>query len=146
MMVKYNFNTTPERSYIMRRIKGKNTSPELLFRKKLWSFGFRYRVNVSKVQGNPDVYIQKYKVAVFIDGEFWHGFNWEKKKERIKSNRDYWIPKIERNIKRDHMNTKLLEAEGIKVFRFWGREIKKDLDRCVNDVVAYIESHQNGKE
>ena len=87
------FYTTKKRSKIMSKIRGKNTKPEMLFRKALWHKGVRYRVNSKKLPGKPDVSIQKYKLAIFIDGEFWHGYNWDEKKVCIKSNRDFWIQK-----------------------------------------------------
>ncbi len=76
----------------------------------------------------------------FIDGEFWHGFNWTEKKARIKSNRDFWIPKIERNMQRDSENNSKLEAMGFKVFRFWEQEVRNSLDCCVSQVVNYIQT------
>ena len=134
------FYTTKKRSEIMSKIRGKNTKPEMLFRKALWHKGVRYRVNSKKFPGKPDVSIQKYKLAIFIDGEFWHGYNWDKKKETIKSNRGFWIPKIERNIQRDkEVNQKLAEMD-YTVFRFWEKEIKNELDNCINDILAFITS------
>lgn len=92
----YDFNTTPERSKLMSKIKGKDTKPEILFRKSLWASGVRYRINVSGLPGKPDIVIEKKKIVIFIDGEFWHGYKWQEKKPKIKSNRDYWIAKIEK--------------------------------------------------
>ena len=74
------FTTTKQRSETMSKIKGKNTKPELMLRRELWEKGYRYRINNRKLPGKPDISIQKYKLAVFIDGEFWHGYNWEEKK------------------------------------------------------------------
>src|ERR1700756_5196002 len=98
---KNGFYTSLERSILMSKIKGKNTSPELMLRKVLWNSGLRYRLHNKKLPGNPDISMKKYKIAIFIDGEFWHGYNWEEKKTKIKTNRDFWIPKIERNMQRD---------------------------------------------
>ena len=135
------FYTTKKRSKIMGSIRGKNTKPELLFRKALWARGIRYRVNSKALPGTPDISIQKYKLAIFIDGEFWHGYNWDAAKDRLKTNRGFWIPKIERNMQKDaEVNAELREM-GYTVFRFWEGEIKKDLKRCVNDVVGYIRSY-----
>lgn len=134
------FYTTKKRSKIMSKIRGKNTKPEMLFRKALWHKGVRYRVNSKKLPGKPDVSIQKYKLAIFIDGEFWHGYNWDEKKVCIKSNRDFWIPKIERNMQRDkEINQKLSEMD-YTVFRFWEKEIKNELDTYINDVLVFITS------
>lgn len=135
------FYTTPKRSRIMSRIRAKDTKPEMRFRKALWAKGIRYRVNSKQLPGKPDVSILKYKLAVFIDGEFWHGYNWDTKQETIKSNRGFWIPKIERNIQKDHEVNLLLQEMGFTVFRFWAKEIKNDLDACVKDVVGYIRSY-----
>ena len=135
-MAQYVFDTTPERSKLMSKIKGKNTKPEILFRKSLWAFGVRYRLNISKLPGKPDIVIGKKKVVVFIDGEFWHGYKWADKKPKIKANRDYWIKKIERNMQRDIENTQKLRQMGYSVFRFWEHEIKKDLSNCLSKVTA----------
>ena len=137
------FYTTKKRSKIMSKIGGKNTKPEMLFRKALWRKGVRYRVNNKKLPGKPDVSIKKYKLAVFIDGEFWHGFNWMERKETIQSNRGFWIPKIERNMQRDkEVNQQLIEM-GYTVFRFWAKDIKTELDKCVNDILVYIDVGEN---
>jgi len=133
------FYTTKKRSKIMSKIRGKNTKPELLFRKALWTKGIRYRINNKKLPGKPDVSIQKYKLAIFIDGEFWHGYNWNEQKETINSNRGFWIPKIERNIQRDNEVNQLLTDMDYTVFRFWERDIKTDLDKCINDVLIYLD-------
>ncbi len=137
------FYTTKKRSKIMSRIRGKNTKPELLFRKALWAKGVRYRVNSKKLPGKPDVSIQKYKLAIFIDGEFWHGYNWQERKSKLKSNRGFWIPKIERNMQRDSEVNLELKNLGYTVFRFWEREIKKELNKCINDVMIYIYTGEN---
>lgn len=137
------FYTTKKRSKIMSKIRGKNTKPELLFRKALWKKGVRYRVNNKKLPGKPDVSIQKYKIAVFIDGEYWHGYNWDERKDNIKSNRDFWVPKIERNMQRDREVNRQLMDMGYTIFRFWEKEIKNELNKCINDVLVYIAIGQN---
>jgi DNA mismatch endonuclease (patch repair protein) len=137
------FYTTKKRSKIMSKIRGKNTKPELLFRKALWKKGVRYRVDNKKLPGKPDVSIQKYKLAIFIDGEFWHGYNWDERKGNIKSNRGFWVPKIERNMQRDREVNRQLNTMGYTVFRFWEKEIKKELNTCINDVLVYIAIGQN---
>lgn len=137
------FYTTKKRSKMMGKIRGKNTKPELFFRKALWKKGIRYRVDNKKLSGKPDVSIQKYKLAIFIDGEFWHGYNWPERKEALKSNRGFWIPKIERNMQRDREVNAKLEEMGYTVFRFWTNEIKTNLDRCIKDIMVYINTGQN---
>ncbi|MFH6602988.1 very short patch repair endonuclease [Maribacter algicola] len=133
------FYTTPERSRIMGKIRGKNTKPELIFRKALWKTGYRYRIDYKKLIGKPDIVLKKYKTAIFIDGEYWHGHNWEERKHKIKTNREFWIAKIERNMQRDREVNIELERLGYRVFRFWEREIKKELDRCLREVVSHLE-------
>ncbi len=137
------FYTTPERSKIMGKIRGKNTKPELAFRKALYAAGYRYRIDYKKLIGKPDVVLKKYKTAIFIDGEYWHGYNWQERKPKIKTNREFWIPKIERNMQRDREVNEELERLGYKVFRFWEREIKKDLDSCLEQVLVHL-SKYNG--
>ena len=137
------FYTTKKRSKIMSKIRGKNTKPELLFRKALWKKGVRYRVDNKKLPGKPDVSIQKYKLAIFIDGEFWHGYNWDERKDNIKSNRGFWVPKIERNMQRDREVNRQLNNMGYTVFRFWEKEIKNELNKCINDILVYIAIGQN---
>lgn len=132
------FYTTPERSKLMGKIRGKNTKPELAFRKALWKSGYRYRIDYKKLIGKPDIALKKYKTVIFIDGEFWHGFQWEERKLKIKTNKEFWIPKIERNIQRDKEVNLALEQMGYTVFRFWEREIKKELNRCLQEVISHL--------
>jgi len=133
------FYTTKGRSELMAKIKGVNTKPELKLRKALWGMGFRYRKNVKKLPGSPDLVFYKFKLAIFVDGEFWHGYNWEEKRGKIKSNRDFWIPKIERNMQRDRQNRRKLENEGWVVLRFWEQEIYKDFDNCIIKICSYLQ-------
>ncbi|WP_090292519.1 very short patch repair endonuclease [Flagellimonas zhangzhouensis] len=132
------FYTTPERSKIMGKIRGKNTKPELAFRKALWQEGYRYRIDYKKLIGKPDIALKKYKTVIFIDGEFWHGYNWVERKEKIKTNREFWIPKIERNIQRDEEVNLALDEMGYKVFRFWETEVKKNLHDCLEQVLDHL--------
>jgi DNA mismatch endonuclease, patch repair protein len=132
------FYTTKKRSEHMAKIKGKDTKPELALRKALHRKGIRYRVHVKQLPGSPDVANISKRFVVFIDGEFWHGFNWEEKKGEIKSNRGFWIPKIERNRQRDAENNEALEKMGFKVFRFWESQVKKDIEGCVGQVAAFL--------
>ncbi len=132
------FYTTQQRSKMMSKIKGKNTKPEVLFRKALHGAGIRYRVDYKGLPGKPDISNKSKKFVIFIDGEFWHGYQWHKKKLEIKSNRAFWIPKIERNMQRDREVNYLLKSMGYKVFRFWGFEIKKELYKCLSEVIHYV--------
>ena len=124
--------TKEQISYNMRRVKNRDTKIEILLRKELWRRGLRYQKNVTTILGKPDIVFKGAKVAVFCDSEFWHGYDWERKKEEIKSNRDFWIPKIERNMQRDIEVTEALEADGWTVLRFWGKEIKKNTSVCAD--------------
>lgn len=136
------FYTTPERSKIMGKIRGKNTKPELAFRKALYASGYRYRVDYKKLIGKPDIVLNKYKTVIFIDGEYWHGHNWKERKPKVKTNREFWIAKIERNMQRDNEVNAALDRLGYKVFRFWETEIKKELDVCLTKVIEHLQSHQ----
>jgi DNA mismatch endonuclease (patch repair protein) len=138
---------TPEQRHKnMSHIRSNDTSIEILLRKALWHEGIRYRKNVKTLPGKPDIALTKYKIAVFCDGELWHGKDWETRKENIKTNRDYWLPKIERNIARDNSNEKQLESMGWVVIRFWGKEIKKNLTKCITEIKRAIYEVENDIE
>jgi len=126
--------TAEQISFNMKRIKNKDSKIELMLRRELWARGLRYTKNDKSVMGKPDIVFSKKKVAVFCDSEFWHGYNWEIKQNDIKSNRDFWISKIERNMERDAEVNRALSTEGWTVIRFWGREIKSDVKYCANRV------------
>ena len=131
---------TPEqRKKNMRAIRSKDTTIELALRKALWQRGIRYRKNYKGLLGKPDIVIPKYRIAVFCDSDFWHGYDWENRKARIKSNQDYWIPKIERNMKRDREVTATLVEQGWIVLRFWEHTIRKELEECVEDIQEAVE-------
>jgi DNA mismatch endonuclease (patch repair protein) len=126
----------------MSRIRSKDTKAEVRLRKALWARGYRYRKNVKSLPGSPDIAIKKYKVAIFIDGEFWHGYNWEEKQHAIKRNRAYWIPKIERNMERDRENTRKLQEKGWLVLRFWEQRLKKEFNICLALITEAIEDRR----
>ena len=126
--------TDLQRSRNMSRIKSKDTSIELALRKALWRSGIRYRKNYANLPGKPDIAITKHQIAVFCDGEFWHGKDWTARKDRIHTNRAYWVAKIERNIRRDIEIDRLLYGMGWTVIRFWGRDILSHVDQCINEV------------
>ena len=125
---------------IMSAIHSKDTRPELALRHALWRLGLRYRVSVKELPGKPDIVFTKAKIAVFCDGDFWHGHNWALRgipslEEELAGYSDYWQKKICRNIERDKENNTKLENEGWIVLRFWESEIKKNLDICVERTV-----------
>ena len=138
---------TPEqRRKNMQAIKSKDTSIELSLRKALWKEGIRYRKNYRELPGKPDIVITKHRIAIFCDSDFWHGYGWENRNQRIKSNRDYWIPKIERNMERDIAVTLQLQAAGWTVLRFWEWQIKKHLSECVEAVKNAVDSAERKEE
>lgn len=118
----------------MQQIKCKDSQIELLLRKALWKKGYRYRTNVKSVYGCPDIAFIGKKIAIFCDSEFWHGYDWERRKGDFKVRQEFWIPKIERNMARDKEVTEKLEADGWIVLRFWGKEIKSNLSNCVEKI------------
>ena len=129
---------TPEQiSYNMKQVKSKGSEIEVLLQKDLWRRGLRYRKNVKSIEGKPDIAFIGKKIAVFCDSEFWHGYDWENRKNDFKSNTEFWISKIERNMQRDKDVTQKLQSEGWIVLRFWGKEIKKNLAECA-DLVERI--------
>lgn len=130
--------TKEQRRKNMQAVKNKDSKIEVSFRKALWSRGYRYRKNCSSIEGKPDIVLPKYKTAIFCDSEFWHGYNWEVRKNDIKSNQEFWIKKIEGNIKRDIDVNRILKQQGWKVIRFWGKDIQKNLEICVNKIEKEI--------
>ncbi|MBO4736980.1 MAG: very short patch repair endonuclease [Bacilli bacterium] len=127
-------------SYTMSRIRGKDTSIEVKLRKALYEKGCRYRCNSKYIFGHPDISFKSVKVVVFCDSEFWHGKDFEENEKKIQSNRDYWIPKIKRNIERDKEVNEKLTQEGYLIFRYWGGEIQKNLDKCVTEILEGLSS------
>jgi len=130
---------TPEqRRKNMRAIKSRNTKIEELLAKGLWKKGFRYRRNNKTVFGKPDFTFKSLKIAIFCDSEYFHGKDWETQKHRIKTNTEFWHKKIESNIRRDKEVNEKLTINGWKVIRFWGEEIKKNLDICIDKIEEEI--------
>lgn len=132
---------TPEqRRKSMQHIRSKDTSIEIILRKALWHKGYRYRKNYKGLPGNPDIVLTKYRIAIFCDGEFFHGKDWEVLKPRLEkgSNSEYWIGKISRNFERDDEVNKKLLFEDWTVIRFWGNDIKYNTEECVKVVEETI--------
>ena len=128
-------NHTPEqRRRNMQAVKNKDSKIEVLLRKELWSRGLRYRKNVKTVCGKPDIAFIGKRIAVFCDSEFWHGYAWEIAQDEFQSRRDFWIPKIERNMQRDQEVNEKLRADGWIVLRFWGKQIKRDVASCADEI------------
>ena len=135
--------TKEQISYNMKQVKSKDTKIEVMLRKELWSRGLRYQKNSKKVFGKPDIVFIGKKVAVFCDSEFCLFFDWENKKKDFKSHQDFWIPKIERNIGRDKEVNEELKNSGWIVLRFWGNDIKKNLQACADEIERTVKS-KNG--
>ncbi|NUY80262.1 very short patch repair endonuclease [Flavobacterium sp. MAH-1] len=134
-----------KRSQLMSKIRGKETKEEILLAKTLWHRGHRYRKNNRKIKGTPDLTFKKYKLAIFVDGEFWHGHNWQERKGKIKSNAEFWEKKIERNIQRDLEVNAYLASKGWTVLRFWSTKIKKNLDEVISTIEQTIVSIRTKK-
>ena len=130
--------TDPQRSYNMSRIRGKDTSIEIALSKALWHRGLRLRGNQSGIYGHPDLSSRRLKVAIFCDGDFWHGWDWEERKDRIQSNRSYWIHKIERNMEKDEEVNHHLTDQGWLVIRVWEHEIRKDISGTADMIFRLI--------
>ena len=132
---------TPEqRRKNMQHIRSRDTKIEVLLRKALWKKGYRYRKNYKELPGKPDIVLTKYKIAIFCDGEFFHGKDWEVLKPRLEksNNSDFWISKISRNREHDDEVNKKLLFMGWTVIRFLGKDIKNNTSECVNVVEEVI--------
>jgi DNA mismatch endonuclease (patch repair protein) len=135
--------TAEQRTKNMKAIRSKNTKMEVFLAKALWAKGIRYRKNDKSVFGKPDLTIKKYKIAIFIDSEYFHGKDWEIEKHRIKTNREFWWKKIEENQKRDKTVNKFLVDKDWKVLRFWSQEVRKKLNLCIDEIVTVINEQKN---
>lgn len=137
---------TPEqRKKNMQAIRYKNTKIEELLAKALRENGLknRYRRNNASVFGKPDFTFRRLKIAIFCDSEYFHGKDWGTIKARIKTNTEFWHNKIEGNIKRDKLVNETLLKDGWKVIRFWGNDIKKKIDFCMETIFIEIEQRNN---
>ena len=136
---------TPDAARISRtmsRVRSSGSGIERRLGSALWAAGLRYRKQCA-VFGRPDFALVGKRVAIFCDSEFWHGYRWgERRKQEHKSNQAYWFAKIERNRKRDRLVNRTLRNEGWTVIRFWEREIKQDVERCVATVMTAIPTRQ----
>lgn len=122
--------------YNMSRVRNSDTALEKLLCEELNRHGVTtFTRNNKTIFGKPDIAFIARKIAVFCDGDFWHGYDWENAQNEIKSNRDFWIPKIERNMQRDQEVTARLQEQGWVVLRFWGHEILKEMDYCISTIL-----------
>lgn len=127
----------------MSAVKSKNTGPEKILGKSMWRLGLRYKKHY-KITGRPDFVFVKAKVAVFCDGDFWHGNNWKIRGlkslgEELKRYNKFWRDKIRRNVARDYKVNNTLTSEGWLVLRFWESEIRKSPTKCVNKILKVVQ-------
>ena len=142
-------NLSPEQIHKnMAAIRGKNTKPELIVRKGLWSRGFRYRLNYKRLPGHPDLVLRKYRTCIFVNGCFWHGHNVEFSSMESStcckipnSNREFWIAKIRRNKERDREEQKKLAAMGWHCITVWECELKPQKREATLDSIAFTLNH-----
>src|SRR5690554_2570357 len=130
--------TKEQRKKNMQANKSTGTKSELLLAKTLFARGHRYRTNNKTVFGKPDLTFKRIKLAIFIDGEFWHGKDWNEHKNDHKTNREFWFKKIERNIERDKEVNEELTKQGWTILRFWAKSIEENLLTCVLEIETMI--------
>lgn len=130
--------TKEQRRRNMQAIKASGTKSEILLAKTLFSKGYRYRKNDKTVFGKPDLTFKKIKLAIFVDGEFWHGKDWELRKNDFKSNHEFWFKKIEGNMERDQKVNEELNKQGWFVLRLWSKDVEKNLNLCLNQIESAI--------
>ena len=131
--------TKEQRKKNMQHIRSKDTKAELLLRKALWHKGLRYRKNVKSLPGKPDIVFTKQKIAVFVDGDFWHARGHQDKPgEQVATNKDFWRKKLTDNVERDRFVNDALLEQGWLVLRFWESDVKKNLDKCVDEILQFF--------
>lgn len=133
------YDSTPEIRKRMSKVRLKNGKAETILAKQLWHEGYRYRRNYKKLPGSPDIALTTYRVAIFVDGEFCHGENWENRKAKLKHNRGYWIEKIEENMARDKRVDEQLQEMGWITIHFWEKQVLKHTDECLKVVFDILE-------
>jgi DNA mismatch endonuclease (patch repair protein) len=122
----------------MARVRGSGSKIERALGSAMWSAGIRYRKQYRKVPGRPDFAVPSAKLAIFCDSAFWHGKGWPEASNAIHTNREFWLPKIERNILRDSEVNKLLAQLGWTVLRFWENDILKRPETCLETVLNFL--------
>lgn len=136
-------HTREQRRRNMQAIRSRDTSIELTLRKALWARGHRYRKHYELVPGRPDIAFPGRRIAIFCDGDFWHGYKWEERRARIKSNHAYWFGKIERNMQKDAQVGEALRELGWAVLRFWEHEIRSDPEACIARVERLLAEREH---
>lgn len=127
----------------MSRVRRSGSQIEQKLGQALWAAGIHYRKQYKKLVGCPDFAVVKVKIAIFCDSSFWHGRDWDSAKNAFKSNKEFWLPKIERNIMHDNQVNMALAQSGWKIFRFWDTDIHADATKCVSIVLDAINGRVN---
>lgn len=135
--------TTPEVSKRMKALSHKKSKVESVLAKALWHRGYHYRLNYKELPGSPDIALTKYRIAIFVDGEFWHGKDFEERKDKLKSHKEYWIEKIEENMKRDIRNDNLLRQMDWTPIHFWSKDVEKYTDYCIDEIERCISDYKD---
>ena len=135
--------TTPEVSKHMKALSHGKSKVEAVLAKALWHKGYHYRLNYKELPGKPDIVLTKYRIAIFVDGEFWHGKDFDINKYRIKSHREYWINKIEKNMERDVRNDNLLRQMDWIPLHFWSKDVEKYTEYCIDEIEEWINSRKD---
>ena len=136
--------TKEQRHRNMSHIRSKDTKPEIMLRKALWHLGFRYRKNYAALPGKPDIVLIRYKIVIFVDGDFWHARGHQQHPgEQVSSNKVYWQKKLEHNVERDRAVNDALTEQGWLILRFWESDVKKNLDGCISQILQYIPSKKH---
>ena len=131
--------TKEQRRHNMQQIRSIDTKPEVRLRKALWHLGIRYRKNYTALPGKPDIVLTKQKIAIFVDGDFWHARNHQEHPgEQVASNKEDWTKKLTRNVERDKEINDALTEQGWLVLRFWENDIKKDLPHVIDVIRQYL--------
>lgn len=136
--------TKEQRHRNMSHIRSKDTKPEIMLRKALWHLGFRYRKNYAALPGKPDIVLLRYKIVIFVDGDFWHARGHQRHPgEQVASNKEYWQKKLEHNAERDRAVNDALTEQGWLILRFWESDVKKNLNGCISQILQYIPSKKH---
>lgn len=134
-------STNAAATVVGRANRKKNSGPEMLLRREIWQRGIRYRLHDKRLPGSPDIVFSRARVAVFVDGDFWHGRHWAQRRKRLLlgANADYWVAKIESNRARDRANTRRLRQLGWTVIRLWETDVRRDPAGAAGAVLRLLE-------
>jgi DNA mismatch endonuclease, patch repair protein len=144
-----NFKAASETaSRIKKRNRSRDTKAEMTLRKELWRLGLRYRLHASDLPGKPDIVFRRARVAVFCDGDFWHGRDWPRRRRKLArgANALYWTTKIASNVARDRRNTRLLRAAGWTVLRLWETDVLREVAKIVARVASAVRASDGDTE